>query len=93
MFKPMMYHPDGSGRDTQCHNIHVNEHDRNFALTHFGKEKYTPIKTGFSTHYKVPVPAPPHGEERFPLYQADGKGRDLYILQNRGGFSDKYRPY
>jgi len=88
-----MYQTDGSGRDTYVHNIHVNEHDRNFTLTNFGKEKFTPIKTGFSYHYKVPVQAPPHGEERVPLYQADGKGRDLYILQNRGGFIEKYRPY
>ncbi len=93
MTKPMMYQPDGSGRDTQIHNIHVNEHDRNFTLTNFGREKFNPIRTGFSRQYRKPIPAAPQGEERVPIYQADGKGRDSYILQNRGGFIDKYKPY
>jgi len=88
-----MYLADGSGRDTYAHHIHVNEHDRNFNLFNFGKESLSPIKTGFSRQYRAPIQAPPHGEERVPVYQADGKGRDLYILQNRGGFIEKFRPY
>lgn len=66
MTKPLMYSPDGSGRDTQIHNIHVNE--RNLGLTQFAKEKFAPIRTGFSRPYKQPIPAAPQGEERVPIY-------------------------
>jgi len=34
-----------------------------------------------------------HGEEKVPIYQADGDGRDSYIINKGGGFIRKNKPY
>ena len=73
-----MYHnADGSGRDTHCFVLQFDEHKR--YLAHKKQEKLTPIHHGLRAAPKVTIPGAPHGDERMPIYLADGTGRDGYI--------------
>lgn len=87
----MYANADGTGRDTHCFVIQWDEHKRN--LAHHKREDLIPIKHGLRNAPKTIIPGAPQGEERIPIYLADGTGRDGYILGNNAGLIEKYKPY
>ena len=90
--RPLMYAvADGTGRDTHSFNLQYNEHDRNMA--HYSPEKLDKFKTSLSPARKQRLPGVPQGEERLPIYMANGSGRDGYIHLSNAGLIPKYKPY